>query len=123
MATRLANEIRPTNMPPYCSACYDQKPQKRYVDFDAASDRGWTEDGQSMDDLILCEDCIRSAAVHVNMRDTTELEVEIEQLRSSSARYMQQRNAARTYAKRLEEALAARSTPVKLALKPDLDAA
>ena len=52
--------------PPFCAACYGQKPEMRHVDFEAAYDGPVVnpEDDIKMavDDLILCEECLRSAA-------------------------------------------------------------
>jgi hypothetical protein len=105
MATANTNEIRPTSLPPYCSACFDQKPQKQYIDFDAAADRGWAPDGQSMDDLILCEDCIKSAAVLLGMRDTKEVATELRRLANENARMRRERDRSVEYARKLEDAL------------------
>jgi len=105
-------------MPPYCSACYDQKPDKRYVDFDAASDRGWADDGQAMDDLIICEDCLRSGAVHIDMCDTREIAAELERLRHENQRLKTQRDRSDTYSRKLEDTLRERPVPVELPTRP-----
>lgn len=44
-----------------CAACYSFT-NKRLVDFGAAFDGPVLETGMQIDDLILCEDCVRSAA-------------------------------------------------------------
>ena len=86
MATALANEIRPTTLPMYCSACFGQYPERRHIDFDAACDRGYAAvmtKGRSlgeqsnavpvaMDDLILCEDCLKDGAYKLGMIDGEE---------------------------------------------------
>jgi len=56
--------------PPFCSSCYAQYADKRYVDFEAAYDGpvlntdnpnvGGAVKAQ-IDDLVLCEDCIQEA--------------------------------------------------------------
>lgn len=43
-----------------CAACY-QFTNKRLVDMSAAFDGPVLENGMTIDDLILCEDCVRSA--------------------------------------------------------------
>jgi hypothetical protein len=72
MTVRLANEIRPTGVPQYCSACHNQDPTRRHVDFDAACDRGYGNEEAvkvAFDDLILCEQCLKEGAGHVGMID------------------------------------------------------
>lgn len=50
--------------PILCSSCYGQYPDRRHVDFEAAWDGPvvGSEFKMSVDDLILCEDCVRQAA-------------------------------------------------------------
>ena len=67
--------------PPHCSSCYQQKPDQRHVDFEAAWDGPVLPAldgavgviGHSIDDLILCEDCIRIAAGLIGYQDVTDL--------------------------------------------------
>lgn len=53
--------------PAYCAGCYGQKPDERHVDFEAAFDghvvkpAGDGYDAVSVDDLVLCESCVRAA--------------------------------------------------------------
>jgi hypothetical protein len=51
--------------PPFCSACFQAGPEKRYIDFDAAYDGPviTMEDGrkQPIDDLVICEECLQAA--------------------------------------------------------------
>lgn len=66
MATVQArNKIRLAEVgPTYCSSCFAQNPDKQHVDFGAYYD-GPVLDGakqSQIDDLILCEDCLREAA-------------------------------------------------------------
>lgn len=57
-----------TTPPAYCSACFNQDPQAIHVDMDAAWDgpvpqmKGDGFDAVAIDDLVLCEACVRSAA-------------------------------------------------------------
>lgn len=52
--------------PPYCSACFGQEPDAKYVDFESAWDGPVIDEGnglkQSIDDLIICERCLMAAA-------------------------------------------------------------
>lgn len=57
------------NTPPaYCSSCFNQDPQALHVDMEAYWDGPVTEpkgdghDAVAIDDLILCEACVREAA-------------------------------------------------------------
>lgn len=68
--------------PPYCSACFQQKPQQRHVDFGASWDGPVLEAlagavgviGQSIDELIVCEDCVKDAARKIGLVDAGQLE-------------------------------------------------
>jgi hypothetical protein len=118
MTVTLANEIRPTNMPIYCSACFGQDPAARHIDFDAACDRGYgnTSNGYkvSMDDLILCEGCVRSAAVQLGMMDTEEFSEKTRSLERRLDAEKKRADKATEYADRMEEALEHR--PEKLSV-------
>jgi hypothetical protein len=117
MSVKLANDIRPAELPMYCSACGCQDQQKRHVDFDAACDRGYGADeavSVSMDDLILCETCLRSGAELVGMIDDSEPLERIAALERRLKDEQARANKAAAYAERMEAALAERPTPVKV---------
>jgi len=117
MTVKLANDIRPAEMPIYCSACGCQDREKRHVDFDAACDRGYGVDQAvpiSMDDLIICETCLRSAAGLVGMIDDAEPLEKIAVLERRLAEEKKRADKAAAYAERMEQALAARPAPVKV---------
>lgn len=51
--------------PSHCSACFNQQPDKKHIDFEAAWD-GPVLDSESLvkqviDDLYICEDCLKGA--------------------------------------------------------------
>lgn len=116
MTAKLANEVRATGTPVYCSACHNQNSSLQHVDFDAACDRGYGErdDGHlvAMDDLILCETCIRRGGVLVGMVDARELEDELANLRRQVDREKYRADQADEYAGKLELALDARPVQV-----------
>ncbi len=130
MTVRSANQIRPSHMPLYCSACSGQYPDRQYVDFDAECDRGYGDvliQGQSegqagnsgspiqMDWLILCEDCIRNGAEIVGMIDGAPLRAEMEALKKRNETLEKRTEKAENYADRMEEALTdLRAKPIKL---------
>jgi hypothetical protein len=101
----------------YCSACGCQDREKRHVDFDAACDRGYGADeaiAVSMDDLILCETCLRSGALLVGMIDDAEPVERIAILERRLDEEKLRADKAVSYAERMEAALAERPTPVKV---------
>lgn len=53
-------------VPPYCSSCFQQQFNKVHVDYSVAWDGGTLRDAGgtliTIDDLILCEDCVRLGA-------------------------------------------------------------
>lgn len=108
MSVVLANEIRPVAMPVYCSACFNQNPDARHIDFDAASDRGYgqRDDGLqvAMDDLVLCEGCVREAALLLGMEAGEDRGRELEQLRNRWQAEKDRADRADRYAASLEDA-------------------
>jgi hypothetical protein len=117
MSVKLANDIRSAELPMYCSACGCQDTGKRHVDFDAACDRGYgTGDvvPVSMDDLIICETCLRAGAALVGMIDDTEPLEKIATLEQRLSDEQKRADKAAAYAERMEQALAARPSPVKV---------
>lgn len=118
MTIRVANEIRPTNMPIYCSACFGQNPDARHIDFDAAADRGYgdTDNGLkiSMDDLILCEECVKAGAVLLGMMDTETFQGRLHSLEHRLEEEKRRAEKATEYADRMEDALAHRPGELKV---------
>ncbi|HLY82954.1 MAG TPA: hypothetical protein VKQ71_08205 [Acidimicrobiales bacterium] len=116
MAVQLANLIRPTHLPAYCSACYNQNPSKQHLDFDAAAERGFgdRDDGLkiSMDDLILCEDCVREAARLIGMRDAGELEHDLETLTRLHRQEKDRADGLERYLTNMEAAFSSRPEPI-----------
>lgn len=112
MTVHVANQIRPTGTPVYCSACRNQDSSCRHIDFDADCDRGYgdRDDGLliNMDDLILCETCIRSAGVLVGMQDARELEHELDTLRKLHRQEHDRADQLETYLNKLEDSFSAR---------------
>lgn len=54
------------HVPPFCSSCFQQQFDKKHVDYSVAWDGGTLRDAGgtliTIDDLILCEDCVRIGA-------------------------------------------------------------
>lgn len=117
MTVRLTNEIRETSMPVHCSACFAQQ-NIRHVDFDAACDRGYS-DGVAvevaMDDLILCENCVKNGAAALGIEDSKILKYELDEVEAKLLSERKEREQAQRYAATLEEALLdARPEPLKI---------
>jgi hypothetical protein len=81
--TRLASDIREAQKPIFCSACFNQQ-DIRHIDFDAACDRGYGKSEAvevAMDDLILCENCVKNGAELLGMTDNSSLKAEVQDLK------------------------------------------
>jgi hypothetical protein len=96
--------------PAYCACCFTQKIGTRHIDFEAYFDGPVIDPGngmkQTIDDLILCEDCVRTAAKFIGMVDNEEANEELAKLRAevNQLRALRARNAQKL--SRIEKALA-----------------
>lgn len=116
MTVQVANEIRPADTPIYCSACRGQDKTLTHIDFDAACDRGFG-DGPlpvSMDDLILCENCVKNAGRLVGMEEASETSQERDKFKRLWHEEKALREQAVGYADRMEEALQHRPDKLKV---------
>lgn len=103
--------------PQYCSACFNQDNTKQHIDLDASCDRGYalhTDIPITMDDLVLCEDCIRNAAQLIGMEDKSTTERELSELRIKADRLERESRQAQRYADTLEDAFDKRPEPVRV---------
>jgi hypothetical protein len=115
--TKLANEITITGMPQRCSACFNQQPALRHVDFDAACDRGYGQEEAVkvvMDDLILCESCVKEGARLIGMTDSHELHTRLDALEHQVDVERKLRRQAQNYADTMEDALTKRPEQVQI---------
>jgi hypothetical protein len=79
--------------PPHCSACFGAKPNMRHVDFGAAWDGPMLPAlegaigvvAHSIDDLVICEECLRTGGKIVGLTDNSELEAANAQLEAANA--------------------------------------
>lgn len=106
--------------PTHCAACFGQYTERRHVDLEAAWDGPTFDSGVAtdhgvvrnltvaIDDLILCENCLRDAGRLVDLEDAAELKAEVEkrdeQLENLRARLAE----SEQYADRLEQSVAAK---------------
>jgi hypothetical protein len=114
--TRLVNDIREAGKPIHCSACFNSQ-DIRHIDFDAACDRGYANEEAVqvvMDDLILCENCVRAGARLLGMEDegvNTERISDLERKLEIKDKLYKQ---ASTYADNLEDAFESRPMPIQI---------
>jgi hypothetical protein len=102
--------------PPRCSACFQAKPQEAHVDFSAsydgpvvpALDGAAGVVGHMIDELILCSECIRTAAVLVGMGDAGAVIAERDQLEAGNRELRSQLAGYKDYTDKLEAANQAR---------------
>jgi len=118
--TRLASDIREADKPIYCSACFNQQ-HVRHIDFDAACDRGYGNEESVkivMDDLILCENCVKEGAKLLGMRDAGETEATLSVLETENLELRKRTEKAERYAETMEDALAQKSIRLDHRKKP-----
>ena len=117
----------PEVAPAMCSSCFGQYPERTHVDFTASWDGPVVENGivgengevatsvkVSIDELILCEDCVREAARLVGMVEPSEAD-EVERLRGMLRERSEELAGLRHYTEKLEAAVAVK--PAKPARK------
>ena len=115
-----SSRIHLAEVPPaFCAACYSAKPQLRHVDFGAAYE-GPTFAASDMehpvvgglvvtvDDLIVCEECLALAAKVIGLGDATELTTQLEDAQATIDRLSDQLAKQAEYSASLEQTLAAR---------------
>jgi hypothetical protein len=99
--------------PAVCSACHNSQPELRHVDFDAEYDGpviggGPEARGIAVDDLILCERCIRDAGRLVGLEPIGDTAATIEALQSQLLAAGDWNSQLGKYVWSLQEALASR---------------
>ena len=114
--TRLASDIREASKPIFCSACFNSQ-DIRHIDFDAACDRGYANDEAvpvAMDDLIICENCVREGARLLGMEDETANAGHISDLERKLDVKDKRLKQAERYSETLEDAFESRPVPIAL---------
>ena len=103
-------EITPT----HCSSCFAQKPDETHVDFEASWDgpvfntaeKGSEPTFVAIDELIVCESCLRQAGALVQLKPAARIEAEKAQLEDRNRELAERLNGALDHIARLEEAQA-----------------
>lgn len=111
--------------PAYCASCFDQKPGMLHVDFGAAFDGPVIDSGNGMkqciDDLIVCADCLDTAArlagylPAAEAQATAEIEKLTEQLSQVKKIAAERGRKLRSITSALEDANLAEVVPIKAA--------
>lgn len=99
--------------PAHCTGCFQAKPHMRHVDFGAFYDGPVMQAAigtlpHVIDDLILCEDCLRDAGRLVGLGDATQLNERIEALEQLRNDLGERLTAALAHIDQLEKALVTR---------------
>lgn len=106
--------------PVVCSSCYGQYPQRQHVDFESAWDGPTFTEGLhqgdevvtnlvvSVDDLVICEDCLREAGKLVGLGDVDTIQRDLEQLEQHAQELRERLAGQADYIDRLEKAAEAR---------------
>ncbi len=105
--------------PAHCSGCFQQKPQTPHVDFGAAYDGPAVPAlkgsvgvvAHVIEDLILCEDCIETAAAFVGLTRAEKLVAERDQLEAAGRELRMKLAGLEDYVAKLEAAIAVRPEP------------
>jgi hypothetical protein len=108
-----AAQIRLCSPPAACSSCYGQYPQRRHVDFGASWDGPVLNDGSderfiiraSLDELILCEDCLRRGAEQLGLVDPDEQTAMLETQRDALQRMAEENAGLRAHNDALAKAV------------------
>ncbi len=113
--------VKLANTPQYCAACFNQQPELRHIDFDAALDRGYGKDEAvkvTMDDAIICENCVKEGAELLGMINAEEWQREKERLKRDRDMAFTLRDKAERYSATLEAAVTARGTKIDNRRRP-----
>ena len=116
-----------TDTPPaLCSSCFGQYPDRQHIDFEASWDGPVVEGGVAgedgtvvsripvaIDELILCEECVREGARLLGMTD--ENSGELERLREQLRETREREAGLKAYVDQLEKTVAAKPAPTKKA--------
>lgn len=105
--------------PVRCSGCWGQYPERRHVDFESHwegpmfREGVMGEDGEisntinvSIDDLVLCEDCLRAAAKLIGLVDPDEVAEYAEQLEKRADDLLERNRGLEEHNKQLKAAIA-----------------
>jgi hypothetical protein len=89
MSEQVFHKIHLADIPPSaCAACFGQYPDRRHIDFGAFYDGPILPSGAdqvgvvglAVDDLVICEECLKAAAAQLGLGDAEQVEAEKDEL-------------------------------------------
>lgn len=117
-----ATKVRVAERPPAgCAACFGQYPQRTHVDFGSsydgpmlpAQENATGVVGVSIDELVICEECLRTAAQLLGLTDPGQTTEQLEALTAQAEELTERLAGAMAYANKLETAIAAKPKPAR----------
>lgn len=109
-----AQKIRIAPIPPTaCASCFGQYTERLHVDFSAAFDGPVVYGAEgatpaAIDELIICDECLRAAAALLGLKSQGDLEAEIERLNAHADELAERLAGEMVYRKKLEDAIGAK---------------
>jgi hypothetical protein len=111
-----SQKIRLTGTPVACASCYGQYIDRRHVDFGASTDGAVLAGpsniaggkGQSIDEVIVCDECLAAAAELIGLEEATPLHAEIEELQQTLDDLAERLALTTAYVETLERAAQSR---------------
>jgi hypothetical protein len=114
-------KIRLAEVPPVrCSSCFGQYTERTHVDFGAAwNGPAFPDDGSTgvvggkvmtIDDLVICEDCLKIAAGLIGFEDPGDTRRHVAEAEQAAEELRERLHGALAYVAKLEEAAEARGT-------------
>jgi hypothetical protein len=111
-----SQKIRLTGTPVACASCYGQYVDRRHVDFGASTDGAVLAGpsniaggkGQSIDEVIVCDECLAAAAELIGLEEATPLHAEIEELQQTLDDLAERLALTTAYVETLERAAQSR---------------
>lgn len=105
--------------PSYCSSCFQQKPDTPHVDLDAAWEGPVLDVSgikHTIDDLVLCENCIREAATY--LPEALDFRSQLDELQVKYERVVEYSHRLQAAVATLERAMSAQPEEVRAQPKP-----
>jgi len=107
--------MRFTEMPAFCSGCHGQTPDYRHIDFESYWDGPVLDLANGMkqciDDLILCEQCVKEAAHMLGWMDAKRQQLETKRLQDELETAQQNIAKLERHSRALAAALQDRPSP------------
>jgi hypothetical protein len=107
-----SQKIRLTGTPVACASCYGQYTDRRHVDFGSSTDGAVLAGpsniaggkGQSIDEVIICDECLTAAAALIGLEDSAPLHAEVDELQKTVDDLAERLARTTAYVETLEQA-------------------